>query len=76
MRNPSLIEPLESRQLLAADIALGPNNLYFNAVKGQSQTYQLRVTNTGDKRLVVNRLRFVGENRSNFRVIDFPEGGR
>lgn len=72
MRNVNLIETLESRQLFAAGLTLGPNNLYFNAVKGQSQTYLLRVTNSGDQRVVLDRFKFVGDNASNFRVTDFP----
>lgn len=76
MRTSNLVESLESRQLLAAQLTVGPNNMYFNAVKGQTQTYTLRIINSGDTRVTINRLAFAGENKDRWTVTDFPAGGR
>ena len=74
MRNKmNLIEPLENRKLFAAGLTLGPNNLYFNAVKGKTQTYDVRVTNTGDSRVLLERFAFVSDtgDASQFKVVGF-----
>ncbi|MDB5328572.1 MAG: hypothetical protein JWM57_4141 [Phycisphaerales bacterium] len=76
MRKPTQIETLESRRLMATGITVGPNNLYFNAVKGQTQTYTLRFVNTGDTRFTIDRLQIVGDDSARFKVLDFPSGGR
>ena len=70
------IEALENRQLFAMSLTLGPNNMYFNAVKGESQTYTLRVVNSGDTRVVISRLQIVGDDAGLFTVTDFPSTGR
>ena len=76
MRKSTQIETLESRRLMATGVTVGPNNLYFNAVKGQSQTYTLRIVNTGDTRFTIKRFQIVGDNSAQFKVLDFPTGGR
>ncbi|MGC4033798.1 MAG: hypothetical protein QM754_19115 [Tepidisphaeraceae bacterium] len=76
MHSSNLVENLESRELLAAQLTVGPNNIYFNAVKGSTQTYEVRITNSGDQRVVIDRLAIKGDNASYFKVLDFPSTGR
>ena len=78
MHNRTLIEDLEARALLAsAQIAVGPNNVYLNAVHRDSASYIVRVSNSGDKKLVIARtgVKIVGDNRVDFKVVNLPENG-
>ncbi len=72
-----MFESLEERKLFSGKINLGPNQIYFNAAKGDSMTYTLRVTNAGDDKLLLtsDALRIKGNDRYNFKVLDFPTTG-
>ncbi|MBC7783280.1 MAG: hypothetical protein H7144_05520, partial [Burkholderiales bacterium] len=58
-------------------INVGPNNAYFNAVRGKSMIYQFRIKNVGAARLDLKpgAITIRGENRFNFEVVDFPADG-
>lgn len=87
MRQPVSCELLEPREFLSRTvlpepaIAVGPGTLYFNAVRTSnssgpgSMQYQLRVTNAGSVRLLVSRMKLLGDDASDFQIVDFPAGG-